>query len=87
LKIIDGWFEWDNQCNFYIVMEVGYISKVDDMCVNGQLDQIKVKGLELMVNEEDEIFLGGKEKVIQWMLFIILPLATKHLIILKATKH
>ncbi len=57
------------------------------MCVNGQLDQIKVKGLELMVNEEDEIFLGGKEKVIQWMLFIILPLATKHLIILKATKH
>jgi len=57
------------------------------MRINGQLDQIKVKALKFMVNEKDEIFLGGKEKIIQWMLLLILPLAIKHLILLKATKH
>jgi hypothetical protein len=57
------------------------------MRVNGQLDQIKVKVLKFMVNEEDEIFLGGKEKIIQWMLLLILHLATKHLILPKTTKH
>ncbi len=60
---------------------------MDNMRVNGQLDQIKVKVLKFMVNEEDEIFLGGKEKIIQWMLLLILHLATKHLILPKTTKH
>ncbi len=64
MKIIDGRFEWDNQCNFYIVMEIGQIGKVDDMHVNGQSNQIKVKALMLMMNEKDKIFLGGKEKII-----------------------
>jgi hypothetical protein len=31
------------------------------MCVNGQLGQVKVKALKSMVNEKDEIFLGGKK--------------------------
>ncbi len=35
------------------------------MRVNGQLGQVKVKALKPMVNEKDEIFLGGKEKVIK----------------------
>ncbi len=78
MKIIDGRFEWDNQCNFYIVMEVGQIGKVDGMHVYGQPNQIKVKTLKLMVNAKDEIFLGGKEKIIQWMLLLVLPLATKY---------
>jgi hypothetical protein len=45
-------------------MEIGQIGKVDDMHVNGQSNQIKVKALMLMMNEKDKIFLGGKEKII-----------------------
>jgi hypothetical protein len=35
------------------------------MRINGQLGQVKVKALKSMVNEKDEIFLGGNEKVIK----------------------
>ncbi len=35
------------------------------MHINGQSNQVKVKALKLMLNEKDEIFLGGKEKVIK----------------------
>jgi hypothetical protein len=29
------------------------------------MDKVKVKALKPMVNEKDEIFLGGKEKIIK----------------------
>jgi hypothetical protein len=38
---------------------------VDGMHVNGQSGQVKIKALKSMANEKDEIFLGGKEKVIK----------------------
>lgn len=43
------------------------------MRVNGQSCQVKVKALKPMVNEKDEILLGGKEKVIKWILLLVLP--------------
>jgi hypothetical protein len=32
------------------------------MCVKGQLNQVKIKALKLIMNGEDEVFFGGKEK-------------------------
>jgi hypothetical protein len=38
---------------------------VDGMHVNGQSSQVKIKTLKSMMNGKDEIFLGGKDKVIK----------------------
>ncbi len=35
------------------------------MHVKGQLGQVKIKTLKSIVNGEDEIFFGGKEKIIK----------------------
>jgi hypothetical protein len=33
------------------------------MHINGQLGQVKIKALKLIVSEENEIFFGRKEKI------------------------
>jgi len=35
------------------------------MRVKGQLGQAKIKALKLIMNGEDEVFFGGKEKIIK----------------------
>jgi len=38
---------------------------VDDMHGKGKSSQVKIKALELMINEKGDFFFGGKEKEIK----------------------
>lgn len=51
--------------NFCIGMEERQIIKVDDMHGKGKSSQVKIKALELMINEKGDFFFGGKEKEIK----------------------